>query len=106
MPKIPNFNKPIWLLHTLFFLILCRATLTLAKSDTSTQSQQQIGSNYALKGKLILAHVLYRHGDRTPIEPYPTDPWKKREYWPVGWGELTNVSSYRCNFSFDFPIVR
>ncbi|XP_052869625.1 prostatic acid phosphatase [Anopheles cruzii] len=40
--------------------------------------------------KLIFAHVLFRHGDRTPIDPYPNDPWKDHSHWPVGWGELTN----------------
>lgn len=65
------------------------------------------------KGKLIFAHVvgstgnlqflmhsnlndffdqLFRHGDRTPIDPYPNDPWGNRTFWPVGWGQLTNVS--------------
>ncbi|KAM7363552.1 acid phosphatase 1 isoform 2-T2 [Cochliomyia hominivorax] len=44
-----------------------------------------------LKGKLVFAHVLYRHGDRTPIEPYPNDPWRDTKYWPTGWGQLTNI---------------
>uniref|UniRef100_A0A336M3V2 acid phosphatase n=1 Tax=Culicoides sonorensis TaxID=179676 RepID=A0A336M3V2_CULSO len=43
------------------------------------------------KGKLIFAHILYRHGDRTPIEPYPNDPHKNVSEWPVGWGQLTNL---------------
>ncbi|KAH8417655.1 hypothetical protein KR222_003621, partial [Zaprionus bogoriensis] len=33
---------------------------------------------------------IFRHGDRTPVDPYPTDPWNNRKYWPVGWGQLTN----------------
>jgi len=33
--------------------------------------------------------VLYRHGDRTPVDPYPTDPYKDRSNWPVGFGQLT-----------------
>ncbi|XP_037947770.1 prostatic acid phosphatase-like [Teleopsis dalmanni] len=45
----------------------------------------------APKGKLVFAHVIYRHGDRTPIEPYPTDPWGKSEFWPTGWGQLTKI---------------
>lgn len=35
---------------------------------------------------------LYRHGDRTPISPYPTDPYRNETSWPVPYGELTNVS--------------
>lgn len=42
-------------------------------------------------GKLIAASVIFRHGDRTPVEPYPTDPYKDSSYWPVGFGQLTNT---------------
>ncbi|XP_047348535.1 prostatic acid phosphatase-like isoform X2 [Vespa velutina] len=31
------------------------------------------------------------HGDRTPIEPYPTDPYKNESLWPVPYGQLTNL---------------
>lgn len=44
-----------------------------------------------LKGKLVFAHVLFRHGDRTPVEPYPSDPWSDVNDWPTGWGQLTNT---------------
>lgn len=42
--------------------------------------------------KRYLFVQIFRHGDRTPIEVYPNDPWKDQEWWPVGFGELTNVS--------------
>lgn len=35
---------------------------------------------------------MFRHGDRTIVESYPTDPYKNETYWPEGFGELTNVS--------------
>ena len=25
---------------------------------------------------LLSVHVLYRHGERTPVDPYPNDPYK------------------------------
>ncbi|KAL1465232.1 hypothetical protein WDU94_004819 [Cyamophila willieti] len=43
------------------------------------------------QGKLVFVSVLFRHGDRTPIKHYPTDPYKNASYWPVGPGQLTNV---------------
>ncbi|KAG5881015.1 hypothetical protein JTB14_016753 [Gonioctena quinquepunctata] len=35
--------------------------------------------------------VIFRHGDRTPIQPYPTDPYRNSSYWPVDFGQLTNT---------------
>jgi len=49
-------------------------------------------------GKLKFVNILYRHGDRTPIDPYPTDPYKNLSYWPDGYGQLTKsgkVSHYK-----------
>lgn len=37
------------------------------------------------------AAIVFRHGDRTPVDPYPTDPWKNESLWPVKFGELTNI---------------
>ncbi|CAL4067496.1 unnamed protein product, partial [Meganyctiphanes norvegica] len=37
---------------------------------------------------LELVHVLYRHGDRAPIELFPTDP-NQEHNWPEGLGQLT-----------------
>lgn len=37
------------------------------------------------------AAIIFRHGDRTPVEPYPTDPWRNQSLWPVKFGELTNI---------------
>lgn len=42
-------------------------------------------------GTPVLVHLLFRHGDRTPIDPYPTDPYRNLSYWPEGYGQLTNV---------------
>lgn len=33
---------------------------------------------------------LFRHGDRTPADAYPTDEYQEK-YWPQGFGQLTQV---------------
>ncbi|KAG4071333.1 hypothetical protein HA402_004037 [Bradysia odoriphaga] len=40
---------------------------------------------------LIFAHVLFRHGARNIVAPYPNDPYKDEIHWPEGFGQLTNV---------------
>ncbi|XP_038216551.1 prostatic acid phosphatase-like [Zerene cesonia] len=37
------------------------------------------------------AAIIFRHGDRTPVDTYPTDPWRNQSFWPVKFGELTNL---------------
>ncbi|XP_049782248.1 lysosomal acid phosphatase-like [Schistocerca cancellata] len=36
------------------------------------------------------AQEIFRHGDRTPTDTYPEDPYNDDKYWPEGWGALTN----------------
>lgn len=36
---------------------------------------------------------MFRHGERTPADTYPSDPHKDFDFYPYGWGQLTNVSN-------------
>lgn len=45
--------------------------------------------DFFVKIKLFLK--IFRHGDRTPVDPYPTDPYLNLTYWPEGYGQLTDV---------------
>ncbi|ENN71660.1 prostatic acid phosphatase [Dendroctonus ponderosae] len=51
--------------------------------------------SFAVSSDLDAVVVVFRHGDRTPVSPYPNDPYKNRSYWPVDWGMLTNVGKLR-----------
>ncbi|XP_068612531.1 lysosomal acid phosphatase-like [Brachionichthys hirsutus] len=42
----------------------------------------------AAEKKLVFVVVLYRHGDRSPIKAYPTDPYQESD-WPQGFGQLS-----------------
>ncbi|XP_047667592.1 lysosomal acid phosphatase-like isoform X2 [Tachysurus fulvidraco] len=40
--------------------------------------------------KIRLVTVLYRHGDRSPVNTYPTDPYQESA-WPQGFGQLSQI---------------
>ncbi|KAK6629954.1 hypothetical protein RUM43_003775 [Polyplax serrata] len=42
-------------------------------------------------GELCFVTLVYRHGDRAPVAPYPTDPYKNPTCWPNGWAQLTKL---------------
>ena len=44
---------------------------------------------------LKLVQIVHRHGDRTPAEFAPNDPFKNQSYWREGIGQLTNKGKYR-----------
>ncbi|XP_072931174.1 prostatic acid phosphatase-like isoform X2 [Epargyreus clarus] len=45
------------------------------------------------------AAVVYRHGDRTPVDTYPTDPYRDQSLWPEKFGQLTNIGKSQ-HFAF------
>lgn len=57
-----------------------------------------IDLSYALDanvGTIVFANVLYRHGDRTPTWSYPNDPYNNESFWPVPYGQLTNLGKHQ-----------
>ncbi|XP_056681594.1 testicular acid phosphatase isoform X2 [Monodelphis domestica] len=40
-------------------------------------------------GPLAFVALVYRHGDRAPLDSYPTDPHRDGALWPEGPGQLT-----------------
>ncbi|KAM9039426.1 testicular acid phosphatase isoform 2-T2 [Sarcophilus harrisii] len=41
------------------------------------------------RGPLLFVTLVYRHGDRAPLDSYPTDPHQDKSLWPRGLGQLT-----------------
>ncbi|XP_044764550.1 prostatic acid phosphatase-like [Coccinella septempunctata] len=50
-----------------------------------------ISSHLSVAQDLVAVTVLYRHGHRSILDPYPTDPYRNESFWPVPFGELTNI---------------
>ncbi|XP_046672861.1 prostatic acid phosphatase-like [Homalodisca vitripennis] len=42
-------------------------------------------------GQVVFSHILFRHGDRMPLEFYPTDPYQDASNWPNKIAQLTDV---------------
>lgn len=43
------------------------------------------------KHHLVQVHMLFRHGDRSSIVPFPFDGYDPSAVWPEGYGQLTQV---------------
>lgn len=50
-----------------------------------------IALDLAFGRELVFSNVVWRHGDRSYIQTYPTDPYKDSHIWKNGYGELTNI---------------
>lgn len=40
---------------------------------------------------ITITFQVMRHGIRTPASTYPKDPYINETFYPVGWGQITNV---------------
>jgi len=68
-----------------FFLCIC-ISCTLVWSGR-VQNERESGTD---QSTLELVHVVFRHGPRTPVDTYPTDPYINETFYPTGWGHITN----------------
>ena len=55
--------------------------------------------NNEAEQQVVLAIALFRHGDRTPVDTYPNDPYKEESNWYYFRG-VYYVTVYSC-----FPVL-
>lgn len=79
-------------------MILVFVLVILALVHTNTQAEESLKPAPVLDGdhQLRMVHMIFRHGERTPADTYPNDPFVNSSFSPFGWGQLTNVSIACC----------
>uniref|UniRef100_A0A915CNJ5 acid phosphatase n=1 Tax=Ditylenchus dipsaci TaxID=166011 RepID=A0A915CNJ5_9BILA len=67
------------------YLFFCFVTLSWFYTCAGSLAKRDAEGN-----KLLLVQMVWRHGDRAPLQNYPTDEHQEN-VWPLGWGELTPI---------------
>uniref|UniRef100_A0A1I8NE22 Histidine phosphatase superfamily (Branch 2) n=1 Tax=Musca domestica TaxID=7370 RepID=A0A1I8NE22_MUSDO len=73
---------------TVSILALILAVLGLFGAPADSVKPSTAGSTD--QSTLVLLHVVFRHGPRTPADTYPNDPHVNQTFYPYGWGHITN----------------
>ncbi|XP_017780706.1 PREDICTED: venom acid phosphatase Acph-1-like [Nicrophorus vespilloides] len=79
------------------FVVLCLASSAFAWAKENRYHYHHSHQDEP-EDTLILSHVLFRHGDRTPDVStiYPTDPYMNETFFPYGKGQLTLQGKQRA----------
>ncbi|CAG7831534.1 unnamed protein product [Allacma fusca] len=82
-------------MHSLYVFLTVSVGFVIASHAEISNSQKWNQGNLET---LQLVQVIMRHGDRNPIAPFPLDPNKDNpDYFPEGFGQLTNVGVKQTN---------
>ncbi|KAG4068617.1 hypothetical protein HA402_004958 [Bradysia odoriphaga] len=98
------FNYLALCVSAVALLIMVSICIWMCGSHTSVTDAEDLSylevdgeylRNSAADGELIFVHVLYRHGDRNPVNATPGSEYTDPSYWPEGWGQLTNLGMHQ-----------
>uniref|UniRef100_A0A182WJC1 Uncharacterized protein n=1 Tax=Anopheles minimus TaxID=112268 RepID=A0A182WJC1_9DIPT len=59
-----------------------------SEESSEADTPDQLGRRNGFELKQV--HVFFRHGQRTPADTYPKDPYVNYTFEPYDWGQLTN----------------
>ncbi|CAL8126740.1 unnamed protein product [Orchesella dallaii] len=95
LKRLCSFKMRVFLIVALCVGFFITAVFARNLEDLQNVRTFALLTNSLAKGRsenletLRLVQVVMRHGDRTPIDRYPKDPYNSRKYWPEGLGRLT-----------------
>lgn len=62
-------------------------SLAILTALINHRSVADVRKNIPTTNDLLMVFILCRHGDRSPVHTFPTDPYRK--LWKMGYGQLT-----------------
>ncbi|KAH9588286.1 mitochondrial acyl carrier protein, variant 2 [Schistosoma haematobium] len=79
--------------HILSVLNVNSALVSLAilTALINHRSVADVRKNIPTTNDLLMVFILCRHGDRSPVHTFPTDPYRK--LWKMGYGQLTTYGA-------------
>lgn len=88
----------LWLILSYFSLIVSLNECTCVSPSVVSADTRELGLK---NDTLILANVIYRHGDRNINQIYRNDPYKDEWHWPDGGiGQLTKVNRIKIKHHY------
>lgn len=78
-------------------LFLCVVLCVVADIDNEDELPDEERDAEAKEGEIVQVLMVTRHGQRTPKNPYPSDPWGDAKFWPEGWLQLTAEGAKQHN---------
>lgn len=81
-------------------VVLVSIGIVVGLNTSSNNEEKTLKMVHIVSRKICMITTIFffwkilRHGSRTPADTYPTDPHINDSLYPVGWGQLTNVSFF------------